>query len=172
SSSWSAGGSSGAFNFSYPLVMPPSPGGKAPNVSLQYSSASLDGRTSTTNNQASVVGDGWELSAGGYIERQYKACSQDLNGNQGTRETGDLWWASDNATMMLGGVSTELVRDEDTGRWRPKSDDGSRIERLFGADNGDNNGEYWKVTTKDGTQYFLGVNRMPGWQEGDPETSS
>lgn len=172
SSSWSAGGSSGAFNFSYPLVMPPSPGEDTPNVSLQYSSASLDGRTSTTNNQASVVGDGWSITAGGYIERQYKACSQDLNGNQGTRETGDLCWASDNATMMLGGVATELVRDEATGRWRPKSDDGSRIERLFGAANGDNNGEHWKVTTKDGTQYFLGVNRMPGWQAGDPETAS
>ncbi len=42
------------------------------------------------------------------------------------------------------------------GAWRPKQDDGARIERLTGAGNGDNDGEYWKITTVDGTQYFYG----------------
>ena len=37
-----------------------------------------------------------------------------------------------------------------------KGEDGSRIERLTGAGNGDDNGEYWRVTTVDGTQYLFG----------------
>ena len=52
-----------------------------------------------------------------------------------------------------------------------RSDDGSRIERLRpAAGNGDNDGEYWKVTTTDGTQYFFGRNRLPGWTSADTET--
>ncbi len=170
--SWSAGGSSGAFSYSHPFDLPPSPSGDVPSLALGYSSSSLDGRTSTTNNQASVVGDGWELNGGGYIERRYRPCSEDLGGNQGQTETGDRCWAGDNATMVLGGTSTELVRDQATGTWRPENDDGSRIERLTGAHNGDDNGEHWKVTSTDGTQYFLGVNRLPGWSAGKPETHS
>ncbi|GAB3476081.1 RHS repeat-associated core domain-containing protein [Amycolatopsis cihanbeyliensis] len=170
--SWSAGGSSGDFTYSVPLRVPPPTAGTAPRIGLGYSSGSVDGRTSATNNQASTVGDGWELSTGGFIERRYKACSEDLGGNQGQRKTGDLCWATDNAVLSLNGISAELVRDGDSGMWRPKNDDGSRIERLTGATNGDNNGEYWKVTGTDGTQYFLGRNRLPGWQSGKPETNS
>ncbi|MCP3805475.1 polymorphic toxin-type HINT domain-containing protein [Allokutzneria sp. A3M-2-11 16] len=169
--SWSAGGSSGDFSYSYPFRLPPAPGAKGPAVSLGYSSGSIDGRTSSTNNQASVAGDGWELAAGGSIERRYKGCAQDLGGNQGQTKTGDLCWATDNATLSLGGTTSELVKVSDT-VWRPKRDDGSRVEKIFGGANGDDNGEHWKVTTTDGTQYFLGMNRLPGWAEGKPETRS
>ncbi|MCP2166451.1 RHS repeat-associated core domain-containing protein [Goodfellowiella coeruleoviolacea] len=171
SGSWSAGSSSGDFTYSIPMRLPPPPGGSAPTVSLGYSSGGIDGRTSATNNQASWVGDGWDLSASGYVERQYKGCSEDT-GNQGGTKTGDLCWATDNATMVLNGISTELVYNASTGKWHPKRDDGSRIERLTGASNGDNDGEYWKVTATDGTQYFLGLNRLPGWADGKPETRS
>lgn len=47
-------------------------------------------------------------------------------------------------------------------RWRAKADDGARIEWLSGAANGDDGdrqgdkGEYWKITTVDGTQYWFG----------------
>ena len=41
-----------------------------------------------------------------------------------------------------------------------KDDDGTRIQKLTGADNGDNDGEYWKVTTPDGVQYFFGRNNV------------
>ncbi|WP_233357104.1 polymorphic toxin-type HINT domain-containing protein [Saccharomonospora iraqiensis] len=170
--SWSAGGSSGDFTYSVPLRVPPAQAGSAPKLGLGYSSGTVDGRTSATNNQASTVGDGWELSAGGFIERRYKACSEDLGGNQGERKTGDLCWATDNAVLNLNGITAKLVKDSETGRWHPEHDDGSRIERLTGAHNGDDNGEYWKVTATDGTQYFLGRNRLPGWQEGKPETHS
>ena len=172
SGSWAAGGSSGEFTYTYPFRTPPSPGGAAPRLGLGYSSGSLDGRTSTTNNQASLVGDGWELSVGGFVERRYKSCADDANGNQGTSRTVDQCWVTDNATLMLDGVSTELVKDAATGVWRPKRDDGSRVERLTGGVNGDDDGEYWKVTTVDGTQYFFGLNRLPGWADGRPETRS
>ncbi|RKT54107.1 polymorphic toxin-type HINT domain-containing protein [Saccharothrix australiensis] len=172
SGSWNAGGSSGDFSYSYPFKLPAVPGGPLPSIALGYSSGSVDGRTSATNNQASVVGDGWELSGGGYIERRYKGCAEDLGGNQGQTKTGDLCWATDNATLVLGGVSSELVWNGTEGLWHPKNDDGSRIQKLTGAANGDNDGEHWKVTATDGTQYFLGLNRLPGWVAGKPETNS
>ncbi|QFZ19050.1 RHS repeat-associated core domain-containing protein [Saccharothrix syringae] len=170
--SWNAGGSSGDFTYGYPMRVPPAIGGGTPSVSLGYSAQSLDGRTSSTNNQASWAGDGWDLSPAGFIERQYKPCSLDLGGNNGQTKTGDQCWATDNATISLVGVSGKLIRRGDTNEWRTESDDGARIERLTGAANGDNNGEHWKVTTTDGTQYFLGMNRLPGWSAGKPETQS
>ncbi len=174
--SWNAGGSSGDFAYGYPVRVPPAVGGAAPTISLGYSSQSLDGRTSSTNNQASIVGDGWDISPGGFIERQFKPCGLDLGGNNGQTKTGDQCWATDNVTISLVGVSGQLIKNKDlvNGQevWRAKNDDGARIEHLLGAANGDNDGEHWKVTTTDGTQYFLGLNRLPGWTAGKPETQS
>ncbi|MBW4719978.1 RHS repeat-associated core domain-containing protein [Saccharothrix obliqua] len=170
--SWSAGGSSGDFTYGYPMRVPPAIGGGAPSVSLGYSAQSLDGRTSATNNQASWAGDGWDISPGGFIERQYKPCGLDLGGNNGQTKTGDQCWATDNATVSLAGVSGKLVNIPGTRTYRVQNDDGARVERLTGAANGDDDGEHWKVTTIDGTQYFLGLNRLPGWTEGKPETQS
>ena len=72
--SWAEGGSSGAFTYSYPISVPPVPGGLAPQVSLDYNSQAVDGLTSSTNNQASWIGDGWDYQPG-YIERDYQSCS-------------------------------------------------------------------------------------------------
>ncbi|GAA1400817.1 RHS repeat-associated core domain-containing protein [Oerskovia paurometabola] len=157
SASWQAGGPSGNFSWSYPMRVVPSPGGLAPELALSYSSGGLDGRVVSTNNQSSWVGDGWDLWSG-YVERKYTSCSEDAQGNANnlSRKTGDLCWKSDNATLVFNGMSTELVKDVATGTWKPESDDGSRVERLTGAWNGDNDTEYWKVTTPDGTQYFFG----------------
>jgi RHS repeat-associated protein len=172
SGSWSGGGSSGDFGYSLPLPMPAAPGGSAPSPALVYSSGSVDGRTSATNSQASWVGDGWDLSAGGFIERRYTSCAFDAGGNQGSTQTGDQCWKGEEFSVALGGMSGKMVKDNATGLLRPEKDDGSRIERLGGAANGDDNGEYWKVTSVDGTQYFLGLNRLPGWNSGKPETRS
>ncbi|MGW6502824.1 RHS repeat-associated core domain-containing protein [Nonomuraea angiospora] len=166
SSDWSVGPQSGDFTWGYELRTPPALGGEEPGVSLGYSSQSVDGRTASTNNQASWAGEGFELNPGGYIERRYKSCMID------GKKTGDLCWDQDNATMSLGDSSVELVKDATTKQWRPKRDDGTRIEALTGATNGDNNGEYWRVTTPDGTQYTFGLNRLPGWVSGKAETKS
>ncbi|WP_328606858.1 polymorphic toxin-type HINT domain-containing protein [Amycolatopsis sp. NBC_00345] len=172
--SWSSGGSTGAFTYSYPLNVPAGPSGKGPGLGLDYSSDAVDGLTSATNNQASPIGDGWSLSGGGFIERSYKSCAEDLGGNNGqNKQNGDLCWFSDNATLSFGGSSDMLVKDKNSANsWHTKIDKGSKIEKLDNAANGVQGSEAWKLTTSDGTQYFFGLNHLPGWQNGNAETHS
>ncbi|MFJ6011531.1 polymorphic toxin-type HINT domain-containing protein [Streptomyces sp. NPDC092952] len=168
SSQWSVSNSSGVFNWSYPITAPPVPGGQAPGVTLTYSSQSVDGQTAVTNNQGSWIGEGFGYEPG-YIERRYKPCSDD--GHDDTN--GDQCWGFDNATISLaGGTSGELIKDDTTGEWHVSSDDFSKIEKLTGATNGDNDGEYWKLTSTDGTQFFFGRNRLPGFATGNETTNS
>jgi RHS repeat-associated protein len=168
SSSWQAGGAGGEFAWSYPMDAPDGLNGPEPDFDLAYSSSSIDGRVASTNNQSSWVGDGWDTSAG-HVERRYKSCVDDVTF---TPKPQDLCWETDNAFLSLGGKSVELVKDDTTGDWHPRDDDGARVERLTGATNGDDNGEYWKVTAVDGTQYFFGLNRLPGWASGNEVTNS
>ncbi|TDB77554.1 polymorphic toxin-type HINT domain-containing protein [Micromonospora sp. KC723] len=161
SSSWTAGGSSGDFSWSYPIRVPPATG-PAPKVSLAYSSSAVDGRSDASNNQPSWIGEGFEYHPG-FIERRYVPCFHDTaNGATNNDQVGDQCWGTDNAVLSLNGRSTELVKDGKTGEWRPKSDDASKVEKLTGGSNGDDNGEYWKVTAADGTQYFFGRDDLPG----------
>lgn len=169
SATWVEGGSAGDFAWSYPLVVPPSLGGPAPSIEFSYSSQSVDGMTSATNNQPSWLGDGFSYSPG-FIERRYKSCADD-----GHAGIGDRCWGPDNATLVLSGHGGELVPDPaNPDVWRPVKDDGTRVQRLrdTATGNGDNDGEYWKVTTPEGTQFFFGRNRITGWQSGSPETNS
>ncbi|WP_251057348.1 RHS repeat-associated core domain-containing protein [Streptomyces sp. ISL-94] len=166
SAKWSVSNSSGGFSWSYPLRTPPVPGGQVPTVGLGYSSQSADGRTSDTNNQGSWLGEGFSYEPG-YVERRYKPCAKD-----GQTSSAEQCWAFDNATVMLNGSATELIKGDADGKWRFASDDGSKVEQLTGAVNGDNDGEHWKITTTDGTEYYFGKNRLPGWATGNEETSS
>jgi RHS repeat-associated protein len=165
---WSAGGNSGDFVWSYPLRVPPSLGGPAPKVQFAYSAQAVDGQTAATNTQPSWIGEGFAWQPGA-IERGYRACTDD-----GQTNVGDLCWAGDNATLTLNGRTSVLVRDADSRFWRLKAEDGSTVEHLTnsGLGNGDNDGEYWKVTATTGVQYFFGLHRLPGWQAGNPETNS
>ncbi|WP_406364792.1 polymorphic toxin-type HINT domain-containing protein [Streptomyces sp. NBC_01546] len=174
SGSWSAGGNSGGFGWNVPITVPPVPGGFAPKVGFSYSSSSVDGRTGSTNNQSSWVGEGWQYSPG-FIERNYVPCENDKQGGSNTEEVGDLCWKSENATMSLNGSSTQLLWDAGKGLWKLANDDGSRVERIYdspGNNSGDEDSEYWRITTTDGTQYWFGKNRLPGWSAGKEETSS
>ncbi|QES15290.1 hypothetical protein DEJ45_24835 [Streptomyces venezuelae] len=171
SASWSAGGSTGALSWNYPLEIPAVPGGLVPAVEIGYNSQSVDGRTGASNNQPSWIGDGWSYEPG-FVERRYKSCEQDKVDGTNTTKRFDQCWYSDNAVLHLGGKSTELVYEKDKG-WHPEADSGEKVEKLSGAVNGDEGtdgvdgkGEYWKVTTTDGTQYFFGRNRLPGWTDG------
>jgi RHS repeat-associated protein len=175
SGKWEAGGSSGDFSWSYPLRVPPGLNGPTPSLALSYSAQSVDGRTAASNNQPSWAGEGFNLGVG-YVERSYRSCSDDMgNGANNTTASGDQCWATDNATLSLNGRTVELIRDS-SGRFRPKTEDGSRIEHLFGGGDNDvdrdDNGEYWRVTTVDGVQYWFGRNRLPGWASGKAETNS
>jgi RHS repeat-associated protein len=156
SSSWEAGGSSGAFTWSYDFTMPPAAAGPVPPLSLSYDSGSVDGRIATTNNQTTTVGEGFNLTES-YIERSYGSCDDD-----GHDDVFDQCWKYDNATLVLNGKSTRLIKDNTTGTWRLADDDASTVTRSTGADNGDDNGEYWTVTTGDGTRYVFGLNKLDG----------
>ncbi|WP_405003705.1 hypothetical protein OHV13_04270 [Kitasatospora purpeofusca] len=167
SQAWTAGSASGSFTYNYPIQTPPTLGGGAPQVALGYDSASVDGRTSSTNSQASWIGDGWDLSAG-FVERSYKPCDK-----AGIANSGDQCWGGANLTLALGGHSGELVphdqscvagtaKDEQSKcTWRLKNDDGTKVEFLTGASNGTWNGSYLKVTDTAGTVYYFGLNHLP-----------
>ncbi|MFI7416742.1 RHS repeat-associated core domain-containing protein [Nonomuraea sp. NPDC049684] len=162
SATWNAGGNSGDFAWAYPMRVPPVPGDLTPNLAISYSSSSVDGRTSNTNAQPSWVGEGFELSPG-FIERSYKPCQDDGEGTD-LEKPGDLCWAYPNATISWNGKGGELIQTgPGSDVWKFKNDDGTRIEHLFNTVNGDDNGEHWRVTTTDGTQYYFGLNRLPGW---------
>ncbi|WP_166664400.1 RHS repeat-associated core domain-containing protein [Actinophytocola oryzae] len=154
SAMWQVSGQTGEFMWSYPLPVPPAPGGLSPSLALSYSSGAVDGLTSATNNQASWIGDGWNLWPG-FIERGYRSCADDLDGTG--EKPADLCWHSDNAVLSLNGAGGQLVRDSNPNNtievWKAKDDDGSRIERLSAPGSAD---ESWKITAVDGTQYFFG----------------
>ncbi|AWZ10548.1 RHS repeat-associated core domain-containing protein [Streptomyces sp. ICC4] len=156
SSSWESGSSGGGFSWSYPVAVPPAAAGPSPSLSFSYSSGSIDGRTANSNNQGSQVGEGFDLTSS-YIERKYGSCDDD-----GQEDKHDLCWKYENASLVLNGKSSELVKDDTTGKWRLKDDDASQVTWSTGADNGDNDGEYWKVLTGDGTTYTFGLNKLPG----------
>ncbi|MFF7264881.1 polymorphic toxin-type HINT domain-containing protein [Streptomyces sp. NPDC008159] len=175
SATWETNLNTGDFTWSYPMGVPDVPGGMTPNIGLSYSSGGIDGRTSNTNNQSSWTGDGFDLWPG-YIERRYKPCADDDVKNADGNKPGDLCWAYDNAFVSFNGKGGELVPDG-ANSWRLRNDDGTKIVRLYGSssdvrDNGARNDEYWRITTPDGTRYFFGYNRLPGWGSGKETTNS
>ncbi|MGW5098783.1 RHS repeat-associated core domain-containing protein [Streptomyces nodosus] len=172
SATWGTSLNTGDFAWSYAMAVPDVPGGLTPNVGLSYSSGSIDGRTGSTNNQASWVGDGFDFWPGS-IERRYKPCADDGVKNADGSKPGDLCWAYDNAFITFNGKGGELVPNG-TDSWKLKDDDGTKIDRLTssGRGNGDNDGEYWRLTDPDGTRYYFGYNRLPGWADGKPTTNS
>ncbi|MEV4461210.1 RHS repeat-associated core domain-containing protein [Microbispora sp. NPDC049633] len=157
SSTWEAGGNSGSFTWSYPIAPVEPAAGPAPALDLSYDSGGVDGRTSTTNNQGTSVGEGFETAATSYIDRQFGTCREDGHDKQY-----DLCWKYDNASLVLNGKATELVKDDTSGKWRLKNDDASTVVHSTGADNGDDDGEYWTVVTGDGTKYVFGLNKPSG----------
>ncbi|MEU5633882.1 RHS repeat-associated core domain-containing protein [Streptomyces rishiriensis] len=171
SGQWTAGGSSGAFTYSYPVSVPDVPGSLVPSVSLDYGSQNVDGRTSSTNAQSSWIGDGWDY-APGFVERSYASCADDTA--NGTPKTSDECWSddADALTLSLNGASNTLVHDGASNTWRPQGDNGEKIEIKTDTVNGDNDNEYFVVTTADGTKYYFGLNRLPGWTSGNASTNS
>jgi len=148
----------GNFYYNYQIAVPPSLGGGAPNVTLAYSSENIDGESSAQNPQGSQIGDGWTYSPG-YIEQSYEPCSEDSKAT--TAEAGDECWDGYNATISLAGNSGTLI-GSGPGTWRLQNDDGTKVQLETGGANGMWNGEYWVVTTTDGTKYYFGADHVPG----------
>ena len=95
-SSWSVGMAMGSFQWSYPVPVPPTGWGEAPSVSMSYNSVAVDGVVSDQNNQNGLLGAGWSLNAGGFIERNYKTCNTDGGA------IGDFCWVSDPGSAVDG----------------------------------------------------------------------
>ena len=132
SASWSVATASGGFNWNYPLRTVPTPGGPSPPCGLGYSSQSADGRTSASNNQASWIGEGFSYHPG-YIERSLQARAR----TTATPRPGEQCWRVRQRHVMLNGgpVSWSRTTPPASGAWR--SDDGTKVEQLTGAANGD-----------------------------------
>lgn len=162
SGSWTAGGSSDGFSWSYPIPTPSVPGGLEPDVSLSYNSQSVNGLISSTNNQASWIGDGWDYSPG-YVERSYQSCNENI---APLPKTSDTCWSDNNTlTLSLDGQSSRLVKGAD-GSYHAEGDPHEQIQYKSGPDDGAQNGaqnnEYFIVTADNGTQYYFGLNQLPG----------
>ncbi|QNE77537.1 sugar-binding protein [Streptomyces finlayi] len=172
SAAWHTNVNTGDFTWSYDIPVPDVPGGMRPILGMSYSSGSIDGRTGTTNNQSSWVGDGFDLWPGS-IERRYKPCADDDIKNADGHTPGDLCWGYDNAFISFNGKAGELVpTGNDT--FKLQNDDGTKVRRLTEATrgNGDNDNEYWELTTPEGTRYYFGYHRLPGWATGKETTDS
>ncbi|WP_435857106.1 polymorphic toxin-type HINT domain-containing protein [Streptomyces mobaraensis] len=172
SATWKTDLNSGAFSWSYDIPVPDVPGAMKPNIGLSYSSSTIDGRTGNTNNQSSWVGDGFDMWPG-FIERRYKPCYDDGEKHDDGNKPGDLCWAYDNAFISFNGKAGELV-PAGGNEFKLKNDDGTRIARLSGSehDNGDNDNEYWRLTTPGGTRYYFGYHKLNGWTKGKDTTDS
>ena len=163
--SWSAGGRTGEFNYSYPMIGPDVPGMDGPELMLAYSSGGSDGGSSI-NRQSSWVGEGFSLGEM-YVERSYVSCADDTTLGNAPAYSGDLCWFTDplksgtepywNARLVFGEHSGNLVRIGNTSQWRLERDDGTRIEFVTSPTGG-----YWVVTILDGTRYWFGLETIPG----------
>jgi RHS repeat-associated protein len=171
---WSQGASAGDFDYTYPMAVPPSASGLNPTVQLSYSSAQTDGETNAASAQDGWIGEGWSYSPG-YITREYRTCADDtvdVPAQHYTNSTADNCWRDYNATLVWNGHSTPFVLDDTTNKWSMTMDDGTRIDKITGPGNGSHNNETWRLVTEDGTQYYFGLNEIPGWTSGAPQTNS
>ena len=79
-------------------------------------------------------------------------------------KTGDACWAGQVLHVSFGSISGDLVNDPATPTgWRVSNDDGTRVDYVTGGVNGTFDGGYWRLTGRDGTQYFFGRNQLPGY---------
>jgi RHS repeat-associated protein len=74
----------------------------------------------------------------------------------------------------MNGTSMSLVWDDGKKIWKPEFDNGEVVTRVTDFDNGSgaHDHDYWQVTTRDGSVYQFGRNRLPGWASGKATTNS
>ena len=169
--SWAQSGSSGDYTYTYKVTLPSSSSSLTPDASLSYDSGEVNGKTSNTQAQSSWVGDGWETQDS-YIEQSFIPCDDDPEGAAGTVTTTDECYNGQILTLSLNGTSTSIV--DDAGTYKLQDDDGAVLTKVTGSGNGSSTFDtsYWKVTERDGTTYYFGLNALPGWATPDAPTNS
>lgn len=168
SGSWQASGT-GSFTYAYPIDVPAGVGGNAPSVGLSYDSQAVDGETSARNSQSTWIGDGWSYDPG-FVERTYRGCGslRDGDGDKILKGSADNCWNGANAQISFGPHSGVLVPDtKDPGvpglvrQWKLRGDDGTIVQELSGAQNGLQDGAYFRVLMTDGSAAYFGSNHAP-----------
>ncbi|MEV4561968.1 RHS repeat-associated core domain-containing protein [Kitasatospora sp. NPDC049285] len=171
--SWTGGGSGGSFTYSYPLTTAGAATTLVPKIALGYDSAEVDGKTASTQAQASWVGDGWSTPES-FIQQTFTSCSDEPEGSASPKATSDECYAGQVLTLSLNGASTSIVYDAAKGTFALAADDGSKVAHVTGSNNGTGtyNTDYWTVTDRSGTVYYFGRNQLPGWSSGRAVTNS
>ena len=140
----------GAATYSFPLQVPPGPGGLQPEFELSYNNQEVDSASSRT--QASWVGMGWSLDTG-YIQRN-------MNGTPN-------YFDDDTFTLVLNGVGGILLPipdqdgDPNTIDYHFADERFWRVRQYLATGNVYGYpGDYskWVVFAPGGTQYYFGNN--------------
>ncbi len=144
----------GAGSYSYPIQVPPGPGGLQPSLELSYNTQEVDSSSSRT--QASWVGMGWSLDTG-YIQRN-------MNGTPN-------YFGDDTFSLVMNGVGGLLLPVADQDGDGDCTNNGCTIDYhlanenywqvrqyLASGDVGGYNGDrsQWVVFAPDGTKFYFG----------------
>ena len=173
SGTWSEGGSTGAFTYSYPISVPPASSSLIPQLALSYNSANVDGQTASTQTQASWAGDGWS-TGDAFIEQSFISCSDNPEGSASPSATDDQCYDGPILTLSMDGTSTPLVCNAAETSCQAADDTGEVIKHVTGSNNGSgtHDTDYWTITERNGSVFQFGRNELPGWAAGDPVTNS
>ena len=175
---WSEGGDSGAFTYSYPIALPSARGSLTPTVSLAYDSQSVDGQTATTQAQAYWLGR--RLVDAGLEHRAARPPRARTTPRARASPDGQHRRRVLRRRDRTDGRSTAPTR-----RWSscpPPPRAGSRprpgrprttparssrhvaqASTVFGKYSTSSPGsDYWTVTERDGTEYEFGLQHLPG----------
>ncbi len=141
------------------IPVPPSPTGVgAPSVSLGYSSGAVDGMNTAKNDQPGWGGIGWSMEFGS-ITRHLPGCVGI------SAAPGDLCSPSvtdpERFTISLNGKGAKLVQSSSNADdYRLYDDPSWKVTRMHSSDPvhavPDAQGDFWVVTTPDGTKYTFG----------------
>lgn len=141
-------GFTGAGSYSYPIQVPPGPGGLQPSLALSYNTQEVD--SSSSRSQASWVGMGWSMDTG-YIQRN-------MNGTPN-------YFEDDTFSLVMNGVGGLLLPTEsqqggaNTIDYHLANENYWLVRQyLASGDVGGYNGDYsqWVVFAPDGTKYYFG----------------
>lgn len=128
---------SGSFNYNFKIVVPPGTNGLAPRLSLSYNNQNAKGK-------AGWVGAGWEIPLT-YIQRNIQHNRK--NNSKLTAHTFELYFESAKHNLVT----------SDTISFHTQVETYYRV--IYTPKDAQNKpGDYWTVTTKDGTQYRFGYN--------------
>lgn len=129
---------SGSFNYDYKIEVPPGTNGLVPKLSISYNNQNAKGK-------AGWVGAGWEIPLT-YIQRNIQYNRK--NNPQLTAHTFELY---------VEAAKHDLVYVASEGTYHTKVETYQKIlYNQTGAPN--ETGQYWTVTTEDGTEYRFGYN--------------